>query len=133
MKTISALALISVAVLSFALSSCKNTVNTPIGDIKFPPSNVSYSRQVQPLFNVGCIYYGCHDDGTRAGNLSLTNYNDATTDVSGVVIPGNPTNSILIQRIKGQTGVMPPPPASPLNQNQIQGLTTWVKEGAKLN
>ena len=119
---------------SIMIASCKNTVNTPIGDIVFPADSVSYAKQVQPLFNIGCTYPGaCHDDQTRAGGLSLTNYIDATTDQPGVIIPGNPTSSILIQRIQGQNGIMPPPPSSPLNQNQVNGMKTWIKEGAKLN
>jgi len=133
MKIIAIITFISIAGLSAIVSSCKNTINSPIGDIVFPASGVSYSKQVQPLFNVGCIYSGCHDDQTRASNLSLTNYIDATTDQSGVIIAGNPTSSILIQRVKGTGPIMPPPPYSPLNQNQIQGLTTWIKEGAKDN
>jgi hypothetical protein len=125
--------MVALVAASFALSSCKNTINTPLGDIVFPADSISYSRQVQPLFNVGCNYSGCHDDQTRAGNLSLTNYIDATTDQPGVVIAGNPSGSILIQRIKGTGPIMPPLPYSPLSQNQIQGLTTWIKEGAHLN
>jgi len=132
MKIVSILTIASIPILTFVLSSCKNSVDNPIGDIKFPSSNVSYKEQVQPLFNVGCIYSGCHDQRTPDnGNLSLTNYIDATTDDPGVIIKGNPTNSILIQRIKGQGGLMPP--SSPLNENQIQGLTTWIQEGGKNN
>lgn len=121
----------SVAIVSIAMSSCKNTINTPIGDIVFPASNVSYSQQVQPLFNLGCDYLGCHDDETMAGNLSLTNYISATT-APGVIRPRDTTSSILIQRIEGKGPIMPPA-ASPLNQNQIKGLKTWIMEGAKNN
>jgi hypothetical protein len=135
MRIVSAIIVASTVILSIMLSSCKNTINMPIGDIVFPASGVSYSRQVQPLLNLGCNYSGCHDDGTRSANLCLTNYIDATTDVAGVVNFNGDTNCILIETISGRlpTEFMPPPPAASLNQNQIHGLATWIKEGAKDN
>ncbi|HUI30703.1 MAG TPA: hypothetical protein VLX91_10835 [Candidatus Acidoferrales bacterium] len=123
------------AAFAIALSSCKNTVNTPIGDIVFPASNVSYSVHVQPLFNVGCI--SCHNDGINGpaeGGLNLTNYISATTSVSGLILTnGDTTHSVFVQWIEGKYIHDDTPFLSVLTLNQIQGLKTWVKEGARNN
>jgi hypothetical protein len=120
--------------LIFGAASCKNTVSGPNGQttIVFPSSNVSYIKYIQPLFNIDCNYSGCHDSGTKAGGLDLTDYNSAMS-VPGVIVPGNSKSSILVQRITGQLPIMPPPPLPTLTPNQIQGIKTWIDEGAKDN
>jgi hypothetical protein len=51
-----------------------------------------------------------------------------------VVIPGKPDQSILVFWIEGRVGTERMPPGSQaLNQNQINGIRTWVAEGAKNN
>ena len=135
MKFLPLLVIVSVTVLSLALPACKNTLSSSTGqtDIVFPDSNISYIRYVQPLFNLKCNFSGCHDDGTQAGGLSLTNYFSAIS-VPGVIVPKDTAHSILVQRITGAIQpMMPPPPSSPLTQNQIQGLKKWIAEGAKYN
>lgn len=119
---------------SITVSSCKNTLGPTTGqnDIVFPSSNVSFYKQVLPLFDVSCDYSGCHDDQTQAGNLALTSYAGVISAV-GVVIPKDTLHSLLFQRIKGINGIMPPPPASPLNSNQINGIKQWILEGAPAN
>jgi hypothetical protein len=94
---------------------------------------VSYSGQVQPLFNQACNASGCHDDGTQTNALVLTSYGKAVLTITGVVIPGKPDASTLVLRIQGSVGARMPPGAYPLNQNQINGIRTWIVEGAKNN
>lgn len=114
--------------------SCDDTVNPLYYDI--PESNVSYSKHIQPLFNLKCTNSGCHDDQTRAGNLSLTSYGNTTADLQ-IVVPYHPENSVLVWAIEGRipAGFMPPPtaPVAPLTDNQINGIKTWIKEGARAN
>jgi hypothetical protein len=101
--------------------------------IIFPTSGVSYSHQVQPLFDQACNASGCHDSGTHQSDLVLTDYGHAVLTVPGVVVPGKPDASTLVLRIQGSVGVRMPPGAYPLNQNQIDGIRTWIAEGAKQN
>jgi mono/diheme cytochrome c family protein len=99
----------------------------------FPANNVSYNSEVQVLFNQACNYSGCHDDGTHQSPLKLTSWGETVT-VGGVVIPGKPDQSILVFWIEGRVGTERMPPGSQaLNQNQINGIRTWVAEGAKNN
>ncbi len=116
------------------LSSCKNVVGPSSGtQIIFPNSNVSYTKQVQPLFDQDCSYYGCHDDQTAAGNVDLTSYTNLFSGQVGVVIPKDTVSSILIQVVEGKGYIMPPPPVPKLNSNQIHGLKIWIMEGAQFN
>ena len=116
--------------------SCKGTAptgpdNSP-SDIIFPDHGVSYSSQVQPLFNQACNFAGCHDDGVHQSPVILTSYGLAM-QVAGVIVPGKPDGSTLVLRIQGTVGARMPPGAYPLNQNQINGIRTWIAEGAKNN
>ncbi len=133
MKYLYILAVGSIVALTVVFSSCKNVLG-PSGqaDIVFPASNVSYTKQVLPLFSLDCAYSGCHDDQTAAGNLDLTTYNGLIS-ATGVVIAQDTVHSILVQVIEGKGYIMPPPPAPLLNNNQIQGLKTWIMEGLKYN
>jgi mono/diheme cytochrome c family protein len=114
--------------------SCKDTItgNSP-STVVFPANNVSYNAEVQVLFNQACNYSGCHDEGTHQSPLKLTSWGETVT-VGGVVIPGKPDQSILVFWIEGRVGTERMPPGSQaLNQNQINGIRTWVAEGAKNN
>lgn len=111
---------------------CDDQLNIPSDD-ELPMQNVSYSKHVQPIFNVRCATAGCHDDQTKSGNLSLTSWNNTTSDYS-IVFPGNPDQSRLILSIEGKS-IYPMPPIGrpPLTQAQIRVIRTWVEEGAKNN
>ena len=116
--------------------SCKDdTGSSGTGDIVFPDSNVSYGRQVQPLFDRGCAFYGCHGADTfDERGYSLDTYQNARNR-AGIIIPFDPNGSILIQSVEG---IAPnvrrmPPNTGPLTTNQINGLKRWVQEGARNN
>ncbi len=122
-----------IALLSLALSACKNdlTGNAPI---VFPPSNVSYSKQVQPFMDEKCAFPGCHDDnapGTPA-TVSFTTYDNICYSVSGIVEKGDANGSLLGEYVNGKFQ-HDPLMSSLMNQNQVQGIITWINEGAPEN
>jgi hypothetical protein len=123
--------ILSVIVLLF--TGCKDK-GVEIDDQVIPDSNVSYSQHIQPVFNYHCT--SCHNEQTLEAGLSLTSWASVTSDPT-IVFPGEPDNSKLIWAIEGRSGVafMPPvgSPFKPLNQNQLNGVRTWIKEGAKNN
>jgi hypothetical protein len=129
--------LLSLSVALLLWPGCKDTNAPGNGDspsnVVFPARDVSYSVQVQPLFNQACNFGGCHDNGQHQSPLRLTEYGFAVLTVPGVVVAGNPDGSTLVLRIEGLGARMPPPPGNPLNQNQINGIRTWIVEGAKNN
>ena len=128
---IALLASVTAAVIGF--SACRDTSNpvTKIDEIVFPDSNISFAKQVQPLFFAACASAACHDRATDQNkNLNLTNFIGVWANF-GVVIAGDTSNSRLIWSIEGRPGTVPMPPLKPLTQNQIRGLKRWILEGAK--
>ncbi len=115
------------------LIGCKDQ-GTNIDSTEIPSSNVSYSQYIQPVFDNKCNNSGCHEDASRAGGLSLTSWANTTSD-PGVVFPGKPETSRLIWAIQNQAGINPMPPYgyAGLTKNQIDGIKTWIQEGAKNN
>lgn len=123
-----------IAAFLFLLAGCKDEVSGPgLDEIVFPDSHVSYGRHVEPLFLRGCAIPGCHTGDARAGGLSLETYQEAMNGV-GVIIPGDTLNSRLVWRIEGAGGRERMPLfRPPLNENQLNGLRTWILEGAQNN
>jgi hypothetical protein len=114
---------------------CDDTITTDDLDKKIiPDKDVSYSQHIQPVLNLKCASAGCHDDATRADGLSLTSWSNTTADPS-VVARGEPDNSKLVWTIEAQASVSPMPPIGypPLTVNQINGIKTWIREGANNN
>lgn len=125
-------ALMTLAVSSLIILSCEEITkpDDSLDKIVFPDSHVSYNRHVQPLFNIACATSGCHDVKTKADDLDLTDHFGTLYSKSGVVVPKDTSLSRLIWNIEGRPGSAPMPPQRPLNNNQIQGLKTWIMEGA---
>jgi hypothetical protein len=118
--------------LGIILVSCKDSSGIKnVGDIVFPPNNISYEKTIQPLFNVGCTLSGCHDNQTRADDLELTSYYEATEAKPGVVIPRDTAHSRLIWEIDGKEGDPADARFHLLNSNQVTGFRQWILEGAK--
>jgi hypothetical protein len=114
--------------------ACDDTVtNTQIDSVTIPASNVSFNKYILPVFQVKCNNANCHSSSKMAGGLSLESYPEATAN-SLVVFPGTPDNSKLVWAIEGRTvSPMPPVGYPSLTKNQITGIRTWIKEGAKNN
>lgn len=115
-------------------AGCKDTItNSDIDNRDMPTSNVSYNKDIQPVFEYKCNSSNCHDDGSRKAGLSFTSYQNTTSDPT-VVIAGHPETSRLVWAINPtSSNPMPPLGYPPLTKKQIDGITTWIKEGAKPN
>ncbi len=115
--------------------SCKDNITdegSP-SDVVFPASDVSYSAHVQVLFDQTCALSGCHDAGTHESPLKLTSHGNTVFGVPGIVVEGSPDQSILVLRIEGRLGQRMPVNRNPLNQNQINGIRSWIAAGAPNN
>jgi len=91
-------------------------------------ATVFFAQDIQPIFDFDCI--SCH--GT-AGGLNLESWAgiDAGGDTpGGVVVPGDPENSLIIKRLEGT--IMPQMPQSlpPLSAPEIETIKQWIREGA---
>jgi hypothetical protein len=127
--------LFAVCVCSCFFASCSSTppITSP-EQVVFPASNVSFSRHVQPFFAVTCNFAGCHNSRSQAGRVVLESYFDVVFTTPGLVIANNPEQSRLVQVIdlNGRIRAAHPLSFQPLiNQNHIDGIKTWIREGAQ--
>lgn len=115
------------------LITCKDIINDPkIPDKDIPKTDVSFSKHIQPIFNARCATSGCHDDITRAANYSMTTWSNIVQP--GFVDPFLVSTSKVVWSIEGiGVQIMPPPSYGYLTKNQIEGIKTWISEGAKNN
>ena len=93
-------------------------------------TTVSFSSDVAPILNQRCI--GCHGNGQPSAGLDLSTYEGVMAGAKGreVVVPGNPSKSLLVTNVK--SGKMPRNGAK-LTAEQITILNDWVSEGAPDN
>ena len=120
--------------VSSGLTSCKDTQTNPSIEIVFPNDSVSFTKHVEPLFQQRCARSPCHGGSAPAAGLNLE-YPSYTTILNrtGLVLPGDPNHSTLIQYLEGSLSLMPPPNFPQLTQNQIIGIKKWIEEGAAYN
>ena len=91
---------------------------------------VSYSGDVAPIFAMRCNV--CHGDAGTELNVSTGTY-AGLMKPDGVIVPGDPDQSILVQLIEGKRGEAHRMPlhADPLSAAQIGIIRRWISEGAK--
>jgi hypothetical protein len=91
---------------------------------------VDYQRDVQPIFWDSCI--GCHRDERAPAGLHLDTAAGVLKGSSTrkVIIPGDASNSILVQRITATSSRQMPPDGA-LNKAQIALIVDWINQGAK--
>ncbi|MCA9083794.1 MAG: DUF1549 domain-containing protein, partial [Planctomycetaceae bacterium] len=93
---------------------------------------LSYNRDVRPILAEHC--FACHgpDSASRKGELRL-DQRQAAID-SGAVVPSNPQDSSLVERILSTDAelVMPPPDIKKdLSAEQKAILQKWIVQGAE--
>ncbi|MDP6685084.1 MAG: c-type cytochrome domain-containing protein, partial [Candidatus Marinimicrobia bacterium] len=89
---------------------------------------VDYSTEIQPIFNSNCTV--CHGG---SGGLFLSSYTGLMTGGNSgqVLIAGDGTNSLIIQKLRGTAqGSQMPMGGNPLEESVISLLETWINEGA---
>lgn len=119
--------------------TCKN-------DDSDPEADVSYSRDLLPLLNrprgeAGC---GCHTptngtpNGIALGGFDIGSYEalrrGGRTSGAAIVVPGDPCESILVEKIAGapSSGARMPLDGPPfLTPEEVQLFHDWIAEGAE--
>lgn len=98
-------------------------------------SEVDFQRQIRPLLSDAC--FQCHgpDPKVRMAGLRLDLREDLfQARTSGApVVPGDPDNSLIIQRISHDDANLRMPPAysqKTLSSDQIELVRRWIADGA---
>ncbi len=90
---------------------------------------LSYNRDVRSILSGKC--FKCHgpDENSREGDLRLDERAEAVE--FGVIVPGDPDQSSLIERITtDDPDERMPPTGNRLSEAEIANLTNWVRQGA---
>ncbi|HNS12216.1 MAG TPA: hypothetical protein PKM97_06340 [Bacteroidia bacterium] len=97
------------------------------------PDSVYFQKSILPLIVSNCAKSGCHDAASHKDGIVLDSY--ANIMNHGEIRPGRPGNSELIEVITetDPDDIMPPPPAAPMSQADINLLTAWINQGAQNN
>ena len=85
---------------------------------------VTFSGTVQPILLDYCSK--CHNASSVTGGLDVTSYQAIIA--AGVVQPGDPDASLMVQYLEG--GVMPPPGNPRPSDSEIAAIRAWVAAGA---
>lgn len=93
-------------------------------------ATVSYGEDIQPIFSKNCT--SCHGG---SGGLWLDSYDRvmAGANRGPVIVPGNPDESELYLRVTGESEPRMPLNSSPLRDDEIEAIRTWISEGAPNN
>jgi len=122
--------LVAASFILFAQSCDDSLTNSEVDNIVMPDSNVSYSRHIAPVFEFKCVQ--CHNSSRKEAGLDLSSWLDATSDPR-IIARGSDTTSVLIWAIEGIQSTPLMPPQGRMQENHIQGIRTWIREGALNN
>ncbi len=93
---------------------------------------VSFSREVLPVFMThGGPHVVLPESSPPPGGLRLDTYEQVMAK-EGVVVPGKPEASELVEHLLSP-GMQMPPSVPPLPDDVIQVIVTWISQGAKDN
>ena len=111
--------------------------DTPVPPIEMPATQahvqgdaVSFASDVLPIFESRCK--NCHGGNRIEEGLDLLTYADLMKGSKNgpVVLPGNATNSLLIELLVNQKMPKRGPKLTP---SQIQPIIDWINQGALEN
>ena len=89
------------------------------------PAPIDFAHDVLPILKTHCAE--CHTDGTYKGAFSMDTRNMLLD--AGVVEPGDPAASDLIDRVTSdETDYKMPPQGERLSEKEVATLRQWIKE-----
>lgn len=94
------------------------------------PDTVSYSKDVQPLWDANCI--SCHKSGGTVPDLTSTSSYSALTTNSKYVIAKDAANSLVHKALMG-SGAPQMPTSGKLSDSKIALIDKWITDGALNN
>lgn len=90
-----------------------------------------YAKEIKPILQERC--FACHGALQQQADLRLDSGKLLLTggDSGPVIVPGQPAESLLLERItETDAALRMPPEGEPLTAEQIQKLTAWIAAGA---
>lgn len=131
MKNIKIIQVLSILLVfsTWVLTGCYKDVTLPkVEEVVTTP--VSYSSDLQPIWNAKCATSGCHNAGGKAPNLTAGNSYNALK-AGGYINTANPSQSELYLWMTGKRGT-PMPLSGPVPADNALVLA-WIQQGALNN
>jgi hypothetical protein len=128
--------IIYILLAMLAALSCTHDKAAPASPelVCHPPDTVSFSRDLQPIFNTYCNDAGCHSGGAPAAGLNLEAsyaYAELLNHQTGYVDTVHPDYSVLYAEMVSATNPMPP--TGNLNKCELGLVMKWIQQKAKNN
>ncbi|MDP1843139.1 MAG: cytochrome c [Sediminibacterium sp.] len=120
-----------VTTIVIILISCNKTVTIVVNPGSSITTEMSFAKDIIPIFEKSCIASGCHNTGGKAPNLTTANAFSALT-VGNYLKAGDPDNSLLMLWMNGKKSPAMPIGSGP-DQNINAKIYAWIKQGAKNN
>ncbi|MDX1673116.1 MAG: c-type cytochrome domain-containing protein [Balneolaceae bacterium] len=111
--------------------------------------NVSFSEDIEPIFNGNCAVSGCHNATTQESGVNLSSHDAALSSVGDqygieVIQPGEPNaynpqtgeGSPIVDKIENDNptfGERMPLNSGALDQAEIDSIKAWIDDGAPNN
>jgi hypothetical protein len=121
---------IAIAQLIFVYGATASMLNAAESD---PDAAIAFfEKKIRPILADHC--YSCHSADTKpAGGLRVDDRNGLLLggDAGPAVVPGDPENSLLLQRIRHENPKRRMPKEGELlTESEVADLVTWIKDGA---
>jgi len=121
------------AMLAFAMLLCVILMHIVQAAPQEIPATIEFNRDIRPILSDKC--FQCHGPALQSATLRFDLEDGAKHALSGgrfAIVPGNPANSQLIQRVTAtDPEVRMPRNQEALNEKQVALLTRWIEQGAK--
>lgn len=132
--------LLSILIITFLFGfGCINNTEDISTTPDFDPNEISYSTDIQPIFSSSCGGSGCHI-GSSTNGVNLSSYSSVMNSSGAVyggpiVVPGEPDNSPLVDKIKPNPsfGSRMPTTGQFLTPMEIAKIEAWITGGAQDN
>ena len=115
-------------------NGCRHQPPTPNGGATISATcstdTVYFVNDVLPLLQSNCAMSGCHDNGTAADGVRMTDYANIMDEVDPFDAAGSKLYRV-INRTDNER--MPPPPRPAFTTAQKALIQKWINQGAKNN
>lgn len=118
-------------ILILAVTGCYKTTTIVENPGDAITTEVSFSKDVIPIFQKSCALSGCHEPGGKTPDLSSANALRSLTN-GGYIKANDPENSQLVLWINGKKSPVMPLGKGP-DQEIIAQIYAWIKQGANNN
>lgn len=87
-------------------------------------ADITWDNTIQGMLQTYCSE--CHASSVKTAGVNIDSRDDLIS--VGVVVPGDPDGSILLQVLEG--GIMPPPGRPAPSADEVAAVRAWIEAGA---